>query len=312
MSDAQSSVRSVTAEQASFQMDVGPNGAVAAAAAKRAPAKRTPFWRRFTKVWIHVGSHVDPVMSADEDTLTIAVEPDPSTAALIPRHPRLTVLVAAVGNASAVAEFHRYNLGLSSSLGVAQEHMLPFFDGSHKMDGVLVPVVPLEDVLAAVPADMDIQLLVSDMQGMDFHAVSSAPRAALARVGYLVAETNCAGAHKPSYDGLANDVQAQWWPYMQALGVFQLQPHAFMPDNTPVVVCKTYGETDLVWRNRARPSGFMLRSLPLLKGEEEVDLTHAFTGLHRLVDPGSRFVIVPWASFAQSGASMQDSAELED
>lgn len=239
-------------------------GSAAAYANFNAAARSVPRpWHEFRRVWLHVGSHADPLISVDADTVTIAVEPDAYVAARIPPHPQLHVLVAAVGNVSSVATFHVYNKGLSSSLGTAAERMVEVFaaeGGGGAGASFLVPVLPLADLLRFVATEvrLPVQLMLTDMQGMDFSSVTAAAAAVPALFGAvhnLVTEASC-GALPGSYTGLQNHVDHDWIPFMRAHGGFYIKPHrAAGASGLPELMCTRIGETDLYWQNAGAPVG---------------------------------------------------------
>jgi len=222
-------------------------------------------WHEFKRVWLHVGSHADPLISVDPDTVTIAVEPDAFVAASIPPHPQLHVLIAAVGNVSAVAPFHVYNKGLSSSLGTATPRMVDVFTNEGGGRAVpdasfLVPVLPLADLLRYVEhtVRLPVQLMLTDMQGMDFSAVTSAAAAVPAlfsAIQNLITEASC-GRLSPSYTGLHNHVDYDWIPFMRAHGGYYIKPHrAVGSSGHPQLMCTYIGESDLYWQAVTAPVG---------------------------------------------------------
>lgn len=234
--------------------------------AKRAQQRH---WSSFKNLWLHVGSHADPIISADPDTLTIAVEPDPFTAARIPFHPRVQVLVSAFGNSSSVAEFHTYHEGLSSSLGTATPAMRDLFtylDGEFADFALLVPVLPLATLLRFLAQKTHIQLLLTDMQGMDFSAVSSAALElpeVFSSIDAMSFEADCRG--KSSYNGLANSIENEWIPFMSSTGNFVVLSHGVSPSGMPSLDCSSIGETDMFWQNTRATVPF--QSLRTLTGK---------------------------------------------
>merc|ERR1712060_570154 len=79
----------------------------------------------------------------------------------------------------------------------------------------LVSVVSMETLIRSIPPNIDILHLKTDMQGFDFLAVKSAGKA-LCRIPTLVTELYVNG-HAP-YEGVENDLELQWKPYMAKMG----------------------------------------------------------------------------------------------
>jgi len=77
------------------------------------------FPEHIKKLHINIGCNLDPPMPPDDDFSAgvLAVEPVLRTAARIPIHERLYVLVCAIADSPRFQSFHHYNAGgLSSSL----------------------------------------------------------------------------------------------------------------------------------------------------------------------------------------------------
>jgi FkbM family methyltransferase len=186
---------------------------------------------------INVGSNLQPPVPKDEDTAVIAVEPMLDTASRIPKHPRVFVVTAAVSSAVSIASFFSYNFnGESSSLSQMKDEDKGkatswWADDKARQEGYapvsFVPVITLRMILDAIPPEMDILLLKTDMQGYDFTAVSAAGSEALARIRQVYNEVNCHGfAWNPSAP--LNDFDAVWADYMASRG-FKLDENLRCP-----------------------------------------------------------------------------------
>lgn len=170
------------------------------------------------EVVINIGSNHDPIMppaSAGPCARGIAFEP--IVGCIIPEHPQLDVVHAAVSSASGFTSMRVYNtLGQSSSL--AEPASKQFWNENRaRGDGrlVLVPVVAMTSILDAVPQNTSISLLMTDMQGYDFEAVSSAGGLLKARVKHLITEVWLDDVY--SYNA-NNDLCRDWLPFMTELG----------------------------------------------------------------------------------------------
>ena len=214
--------------------------APAAAAAPSAAALASPrpllkFPPGVARVIVNVGSNLQPPVPKEEDVAVIAVEPMLDTAARIPKHERVFVVTAAVSNVAGFASFFAYNFnGESSSLAQMRDEDAAAPSGWWAADNLrekgyapvnFVPVLTLRMLLEAIPPELEIILLKTDMQGFDFTAVSAVGSAALARVRQVYSEVNCHGfAYNPSAP--LNDFDAVWADFM-AQQQF-VQDHAVM------------------------------------------------------------------------------------
>jgi len=177
-------------------------------------------------VVINIGSNLDPIMPNKEMgpcAQGIAVEP--IVGCLIPaqKHPQLNIIRAAVSSEPAVMSMRTYNQdGQSSSLSK------PAFKASWNTDEkrndgelVLVPVITLTSILNAMPDTVKIELLVTDMQGFDFPAVSAAGKLLTEKVTHIITEVFTDDVQ--AYMDQENDLCRDWIPRMTELG-YTLEP----------------------------------------------------------------------------------------
>ena len=177
------------------------------------------------RIIVNVGSNVAPPVPKEDDIAVIAVEPMLPTAWAIPKHERVYVITAAIAGTAGFANFFSYNFnGESSSLTEMAQEDKGKSTGWWAADSLrekgyppvnFVPVLTMRMLLDAIPADLEIILLKTDMQGYDFTAVSTAGDA-LRRVKQLYSEVNCHGfAYNPSAP--LNDFDAVWGNYMAGM-----------------------------------------------------------------------------------------------
>lgn len=136
----------------------------------------------------------------EERHLVIGFEPDPNSVSVHPTHPRLTLLQAAVaripeGSVGHTALLHRSQNGVCSSLFALPSD--PGLSGRLNWDAgcfkaseegpVEVPILPLFDIIALLPAGQEVSLLKIDAQGGDLEVLISAGMQ-LQRVRYLQVE----------------------------------------------------------------------------------------------------------------------------
>jgi hypothetical protein len=126
----------------------------------------------------------------------IAVEPLLSVIRKIKPHPRLLVIPCAISGFTGFHPFYAYNDGLSSSLSPAREDIPDLANWKSKelpedMPRLnLVPVLTMKDLLAAIPLDLDIEMIKTDMQGHDLSAIKSAGLS-IRRARYIHHEAAC-------------------------------------------------------------------------------------------------------------------------
>ena len=185
------------------------------------------------RVIINVGSWLDPPKPSAPDMAVIAVEPNLNTAYNVRNehgHPRMWVVTAAVSDKAGFANFFTYNQhGVSSSLTAMSEKNkhdpnLPM-GGAWAQDQrreasyppvAFVPVLTLTQLINAVPPNLTIIGLKTDLQGYDFVAISSAGPA-LQRVEQIFCEINCKGfTYNP--DAPQNDYDVVWKSFMPSIG----------------------------------------------------------------------------------------------
>lgn len=143
------------------------------------------------KIWINIGSHLDPPMPPDDETAVIAVEPVLKTAAGIPSHPHLYIITAAISDTPSFLKISIYNSGMSSSLSVPDNIAAPWSLDNRKggyPSFSIVPVLTLEMLLASIPDHLSIEWVKTDMQGFDLRAAKSASKSTLRRIKKYQAE----------------------------------------------------------------------------------------------------------------------------
>jgi hypothetical protein len=171
--------------------------------------------RDVSSIIINIGSNLDPIVPLNPCSVAIALEP--VVASQIPPHPGLFVVPAAVTGNSPVnlAPIHLYNKdGVSSSLNTPAKEA--FWNKNKLRDGniLLVPTLSFSSLLQSF-SSYPIDFVLTDMQGLDFEAVSSAGNLLLA-VKRLKTEVNKDQVR--TYTGPRNDFCKDWLPYMTQLG----------------------------------------------------------------------------------------------
>lgn len=168
-----------------------------------------------THVSINIGPSTTPIKVDGDGNLLILVDPLPSVAAYLRQHfggPHVLVYEAAISNFSGTAVFHEYNEdGLSSSLSTPSESA----SWNQNSSSITVQVHTLKELLDAIPSNLAISFLKTDMQGYDFTAIKSAGNE-LKRVKRIMSETFQDG--KPTYANTLNEYNRDWLPYMTGMG----------------------------------------------------------------------------------------------
>lgn len=215
-----------------------PAGGGSAAAPPAVSTAKFKFPPSIRRIIVNVGSNVAPPMPKEDDIAVIAVEPMLPTAWAIPKHERVYVVTAAIAGTVGFANFFSYNFnGESSSLTEMVEEDKAKSSGWWAADTLrekgyppvnFVPVLTMRMLLEAIPEELEVILLKTDMQGYDFTAVSTAGDALL-RVKQLYSEVNCHGfAYNPSAPG--NDFDVVWANYMAGMH-YSLSPTVHCPAN---------------------------------------------------------------------------------
>ncbi|KAI8108738.1 hypothetical protein M9435_005155 [Picochlorum sp. BPE23] len=206
------------------------------------------------KVIINIGSNVDPIVPRKGDFSTHALAFEPIVSDIIHPHPQLTVIPAAVSDASGLQTMRVYNEGgVSSSL--AKPASTQHWNNVPKRDGLekIVPILSFQDVLDSIPLDIEIAFIKTDMQGFDFKAVSSVGKALVSRgVKRLLTEVYLENTN--TYEGVENDFCLHWIQYMTSVG-YAIRQLGSVSGSDAVSQCQTFHnqtsglrETDAYWR----------------------------------------------------------------
>lgn len=207
-----------------------------------------------------MGPHLTPLLPPnDEHTAVLAIEANTGIANLLrerfqKRFPnRFFVLNCAVSGyplAGSVSQFKYYNTnGMSSSLSKAKRvggwaDLTKYSPNNAYGPGTagfdVVAVLSLQSILSAIPPEIKIPLLKTDTQGHDFAVLKSASIKELNRIDKVISETYLSSLSNRVYEGVNNDLEKDWIPYMTIAG-FQLT-------NPPTDGSKS--EYDAVWVKR--------------------------------------------------------------
>jgi FkbM family methyltransferase len=171
-----------------------------------------------TSIVLNIGSNRDPILpkqSAGPCALTIAFEP--IFPELIPHHPQIFVVPAAVSDTASLATMYAYNNhGASSSLSKPAQDS--FWNSGKKNKGIkIVPVISMKDVLNSIPPNATIDFIQTDTQGYDFAIIRSSIQEIRQRnVKFLKTETWT--DNTITYKGVDNDLCQHWIPFMTEHG----------------------------------------------------------------------------------------------
>jgi hypothetical protein len=168
---------------------------------------------------LNIGSNIDPIVPHPrEGPCAMSIAFEPVVPCDIPRHPQLQVVAAAVGSVRGLATMtFLNNIGVSSSL--SEPAMTSGWNNNEHRDGktLVVPILPFQDVLDSIPANVRIDFIKTDMQGHDFAAISSVGTALAAR-GVLRLLTEVYFDDVQTYVGVNNDFCRDWLPFMASIG----------------------------------------------------------------------------------------------
>ena len=168
---------------------------------------------------INIGSNLQPLLPPDDEPSTAAIAVEPIVHCNISRHPRLFVLPIAIAAGNGLAKMEMHNVdSVSSSLVQPVNSVLSLMKEAGKdfvTPARFVPLLAMTDFLQSFPSEAKILFLKTDMQGMDYTALSSAG-AALRRVDYLMTEVYFGGIQ--TYKGASNDFCRDMLPFMRSIG----------------------------------------------------------------------------------------------
>lgn len=134
-----------------------------------------------TRVWVDVGAHhletTLPALQRNPDLALIAVEPLSEAWSAWPDSRRIIGIPVALNRERGRMDFHVNRLRGASSLLPTDPKLslLPLTDvASETVEVRKVPVLLLEDVLERIPAQIAIEFLKLDIQGVDLQVLKSA------------------------------------------------------------------------------------------------------------------------------------------
>lgn len=200
------------------------------------PDGRFAFPGQVTRVWVDVGAHLlettGDALKSEANLGLVAVEPQAQCWLKWPDSPRLAALPVALFLVRGTMDFHVNADDQTSSLAPSvSEKQAKALDKSMKTVEVRkVPVLRLEDVLAAVPEDLEIEYLKTDVQGVDLQVIQSAGEQ-LRRVRRVRVEVINApyyahlGGHKPM-------PEQEMVAYMRSMGFRFVGDHDVQRDRT--------------------------------------------------------------------------------
>lgn len=196
------------------------------------------------RVIYNIGSFSDPPAPFDNETLVVAVDPNPDTTAAIAAVPNRYVVTAAISKAWGLAAFYHYAES-SSLLPPNTAHKQDFaakwteqwMQKGHHGRPSLVVTLPLSALMEAF-GHLQCWYLKIDAQGVDL-AVAQSAGDHIRKCPFVTAETNCAGFQ--TYEKAENDFVKHWLPYMTSVGF------------EPINKCSASDaavEMNIYWRNK--------------------------------------------------------------
>lgn len=170
------------------------------------------------KVIINIGSNIDPIVPREGDFSTHSLAFEPVVSELIQPHPQLSIIPAAVSDASGLLTMNMYNTK-GGSLSLAKASSTQHWNSDPDRGGreKIVPIISFQDVLDSIPLDIEISFIKTDMQGFDFRAVSSVGKSLVSRgVKRLLTEVYL--DNRRTHEGVENDFCLHWIQYMRSVG----------------------------------------------------------------------------------------------
>ena len=208
------------------------------------------------RVWIDVGAHLlettRPSLMHKKDLALIAVEPLAECWKQWPDHERLIALPIAISLERGSMDFNvnAFN-DTSSLLKSAQGTELDRL--TRTVEVRKVPVLRLEDVLARIPPEVDVEYVKTDVQGVDLQVLKSAGEQ-LRRVERVRAEVINARIYEGSGD-MRPGTEGEFVVYMASMGFELLGDDAVYMD-------RAWLDKDFVNPRRAKPQnrGWLARA----------------------------------------------------
>ena len=177
------------------------------------------FPNRVKRVWIDVGAHhletTGHLLLTQPDLGLIAIEPISEAWQTWPRIDRLIGIPAAISLERGFQDFNiNANPTTSSLLKSTVGHV--FEERTKTVEVRSVPVLRLEDVLERIPAHLDVDLLKTDVQGLDLQVLKSAGDQ-LRRVRRVRTEIiNAAFYEKAGSESMSSE--REFHTYMRSMG----------------------------------------------------------------------------------------------
>jgi FkbM family methyltransferase len=157
----------------------------------------------------------------DSKMAVLAVEANIQLYNNMPRHPRLFVMYCAIGAHAGFAQFNSYNTnGLSSSLSKPANQTANFVKTNLAERSSIVPVLTLLALLEAIPSNIHIEFLKTDLQGHDYAALLSAG-SMLRRVSRIMSE--CYAPGTSTYANAHNECDRDIDPLLSRLGFYRIE-----------------------------------------------------------------------------------------
>jgi FkbM family methyltransferase len=193
-------------QEATDGLDIFP---VAGSKFKVPPGKKT--------VEINIGTNLSPLAASGPEVFLILVEPIPKVAKEVAKkvkkgNKEATVLQMAISNFTGTAVFHVYASGKGQSSSLSRPRRSAWWNKDES--AINVSVHTLKELLEAVPEELPIQFLKTDMQGHDLSAIKSAGDA-IKRVSKIHSEVY--GDGHPTYKGVDNS-RTSFLRYMNEMG----------------------------------------------------------------------------------------------
>ena len=120
---------------------------------------------------MNIGSNLDAVIPDPKRQDTVALAFEPIVGCHIEKHPFLHVIHAAVGIESSLSVMGLYNNNAESS-SLNKPAYTDFWNNG-KRRAAIVPVIPFKILIDAIPNNVTIHYVKTDMQGFDYAALKS-------------------------------------------------------------------------------------------------------------------------------------------
>uniref|UniRef100_A0A7S3NHY6 Methyltransferase FkbM domain-containing protein n=1 Tax=Aureoumbra lagunensis TaxID=44058 RepID=A0A7S3NHY6_9STRA len=173
------------------------------------------------RIIINIGPNLNPALPHRPNTEVLALEPMVGCRITGLRNPHVHIIHAAVGANSSLAQMNWYHVNAESS-SFSHPTVRANWNNNPKTNRgkKIVPVIGMSDIFKAIPPELEVWYLKTDMQGFDFQAIVSGGEY-IKRAHYILTETWFGNVQ--SYSNVQNDFCKHLFPYMISMNFIPIK-----------------------------------------------------------------------------------------